>query len=164
MKKLVSLSLVLSLALGSFTQTFTAAQTVSPSLKNALYTKYILKQPLSKHEQVVLKKASKRAIAAGLVALGLIAAGAGAKYAHKGANYPKVGMLFTLPEDNHHAVLKVIAVDPEYKLIEFVGAGTTAPSMHIIEPYKSTREGRGIRFYLSFEEWYNKARVQKRKA
>ena len=77
MKKL-SLFLMLSVGLATISPTLNAAQTqqVSPSLKSALYAKFILKQPLTPQQKAILNKASKRAIAAGLAALGIATAAA----------------------------------------------------------------------------------------
>lgn len=72
-KQLLGLALVCSLSLMGMEQ-FGApgrVQNVNPTLKAILKRKYIDRQPLTSTQQAYLRKTGKRAIIAGLTALGI---------------------------------------------------------------------------------------------
>jgi len=75
-KQLLGLALVCSLSAMGMEQFGPPAhvQNVKPTLKEILIKKYIDRQPLTKEQQTYLNKTGKRAIAAGLAALGIGAA------------------------------------------------------------------------------------------
>jgi hypothetical protein len=75
-KQLLGLALVCSLSAMGMEQFGPPAhvQNVKPTLKEILIKKYIDRQPLTKAQQTYLNKTGKRAIAAGLAALGIGAA------------------------------------------------------------------------------------------
>lgn len=89
-KQLLGLALVCSLSLMGMEQFGPPAnvQNVNPTLKAILKRKYIDRQPLTNTQQAYLRKTGKRAIAAGLAALGIGAAAAAGYFGYKQATKP----------------------------------------------------------------------------
>ena len=73
-KQFLALSLICSISLMGM-ESFVPEIPTKPTLKSVLVKKYVQKKPLTKQEQAYLSKTSKRAIAAGLAALGIAVVG-----------------------------------------------------------------------------------------
>ncbi|HLE76549.1 MAG TPA: hypothetical protein VI521_02115 [Candidatus Babeliales bacterium] len=94
-KQFLTLSLICSISLMGM-ESFVPEIPTKPTLKSVLVKKYVQKKPLTKQEQAYLSKTSKRAIAAGLAALGIAVVGSVVykKYARPDAEqvFKKFGM------------------------------------------------------------------------